>query len=145
MAHRKNLVTPHKGMSFVWNVDNKVGSQITESNDSDDVSLVQLLFNLIVDTTSSVTPGCKRRPPVNGQMEPITAFWIYFFQVEAGQGTKIDGYFSPIRGQNLGPFMLSRINFTGFVRAKAQWENLPNHPMCPPSLKTKLLGPPKNI
>jgi hypothetical protein len=145
MAHRKNLAVAHKGMTFVWNVDNKVGSQSTELNDSDDVALVQLLFNLIVDTVSSVTPSCKRKPPVNGQMDPITGFWIYFFQVESGAGTKIDGYFSPMKGQNLSPYMLARINFTAFVRAKTQWENLPNHPMCPPSLKAKLLAPPKNI
>lgn len=145
MAHRKNLVSALKGMTFVWNIDDKVGSQTTERNDSDDVALVQLLFNLIIDTTTSAVPGCKVKPRVTGQMEPVTAFWIYFFQVEGGAGTKVDGHFSPMKGQNLQPYMLAQINFTAFVRVKSQWENLPNNPLCPSSLKTKLLGPPKNI
>lgn len=143
MAHKRTLNVMSEGMSFIWNIDDKVGTQTSEANSPDDVTLVSLLFNLGGSASGqSAAPGCRAKPQINGQMNHALGFWIYFSQVEAKSKVVVDGYLSPMKfiNQNL---LIYRLNYLAMKNNKTAWENLPNHPQCPPSLKAKLLAPPK--
>ena len=143
MAHRLNLATPFNGLTFIWNIDKKVGTQVSEPNDPDDVALVQLLLaiNQRKGAGASAAAGCKIPPPVTGRMDPTTGFWIYFAQVEAK--APADGNLTPSGKVAMDQRLICRINRGAANLSRQEWENLPNHPQCPPSLKAKLLAPPK--
>jgi hypothetical protein len=143
MAHRLNLAAPFAGMSFIWNIDSKVGTQVTEPNNPDDVALVQLLLGIALRGGSggSAAPGCKSPPNVTSQMDHATGYWIYFAQVEARKPA--DGNLSPSGKVATQDRLICRLNGLAFQAARQEWDNLPNHPQCPPLLKAKLLGPSK--
>jgi hypothetical protein len=145
MAHKLNLAFPLHGLNFIWNIDQRVGTESEEPNDPDDVSLVQLLLGLGIRAGGGVhaAAGCRNAPLVSGQMDHSTGFWIYYCQVEAA-GMTADGNLTPSRKtptiQQL-IFRLNNIAASGITRP--EWEALPMSPQCPPSLKAKLLAPPK--
>ncbi len=145
MAHKRMLQAPFQGMPFLWNIDAKVGTQVSEPNSSDDVALVQLLFLIAPPNMgSSATGGCRARPNISGQVDHATGFWIYFAQVEAGGTFKADGNLSPMSGAANNERLIVRLNLNAMKGNRTAWENLPNHPQCPPALKAKLLAPPRN-
>jgi hypothetical protein len=76
MAHKLLLSTPAHGMPYIWNIDQKVGTQVTEQNLIDDVSLVQLLLKMFVShgAWKKIAPGCLNAPIVTGQMDNLTGF-----------------------------------------------------------------------
>lgn len=148
MAHKCNFRTPWNGMNFIWNIDGKVGTQVTEQNDPDDVLLSKFLFDIIISAGggASASPGCKVKPILNGNMDQSLGFWIYFSQVEnlIGKST-VDGYISPLRGYPSKSLSICRMNTGAYNANRNVWENLPNHPLCSQSLKLKLLGPSRSV
>ena len=146
MAHKRVLSKPMGGMTFIWNIDDKVGTQITEKNDPDDVLLIKILFDInIVGSPDAfnITPSCRSSPAINGAMDQSLGFWIYATQVEA-PGVVVDGHISPLRSFVSFDLMIMRLNGGAHSKQKDTWENLPNSPLCTPSLKAKLLAPARN-
>ncbi len=144
MAHKRLLSAPMRGMNFIWNIDEKVGTQTSERNNPDDVLLVKLLFSyVLVKQGHSAAPGCKAVPQLNGNMDQSLGFWIYFAQAEGKSKFTVDGAISPIKGYPSEELLIFRLNFSCKEANQSAWENLPNHPMCSPSLKARLLAPPK--
>ena len=148
MAHKCNFRAPWNGMNFIWNIDDKVGTQVSERNDQDDVLLSKLLFDIIISSGggASASPGCKVRPMINGNMDQNLGFWIYFSQVENTLGkAKVDGYISPLRGHPSTSLSICRMNIGAYSANRNSWDNIPSHPLCSQSLRSKLLAPGRSI
>ena len=145
MAHKKLLKAPFNGMDFIWNIDDKVGTQTTERNDANDVLLIKLLLDIILTNSPTVLDidiGCRAKPVINDRMDQGLGFWIYASQVEI-KDVIVDGFISPSRGSPNASFMIFRLNGGANFASKTLWENLPNSPLCSPSLKAQLLAPPR--
>jgi hypothetical protein len=145
MAHKLNLAFPADGINYLWNIDTKVGTQVSEPNATDDVALVQMLFGIVLRggvSGQNAAGSCKSAPNISGNMDHPTAFWIYYAQVEA-PGMTADGNLTPSSKSPTPQRLIVRLNVLASKANRIEWENLPNSPQCPPYLKAKLLAPPR--
>jgi hypothetical protein len=144
MAHKLILPQPYKGMSFLWNVTSKVGTEKTETNSPTDVRLVKLLVKLNLGfpiAASDCWPTARVPPLVDETMDPVLGFWIYYGQVEAEMPA--DGYVSPAPKFPSEKYYIFRMNYGLFDFDRKAWENLPDHPECGAMLRAELNAPPR--
>ncbi len=134
MAHKLILKAPLKGMTFLWNIDDTVGSSIREKNNKDDVALVQILLALAVPNLANQLETCKIAPTVTGSLDIVTGFQIYYFQHD----TQADGFLSPINPKFINQFTLYRINQVAHRHNPIAWENLGTQASVPQYLKMSL-------
>ncbi|HKX83622.1 MAG TPA: hypothetical protein VJL58_05315 [Pyrinomonadaceae bacterium] len=147
MAYRFDLPTPYFGLKYIWNVSDTVGDQPSCKNNPTDVDLIALLLGGAIRATdlgSHIHPSCRQPFQVNGKMDINIAYWIRLgnalhkkelSQSDAGiiSRAKKSSFF------NGDTWTIIKLNNTMFLHMRSTWEDLPNHPQCPPALRKELL------
>lgn len=144
MASILDLSTPFEGMSYIYNVDARVG-WIPGScpNQPDDVQLVQFLLFQLCMRSGDMARGEWDFPAPTGKMDALTNFWI-FVQQRSHQKTQhqtIDGVISPAHGAHYGSQEWTIVSLNSEYRllyGNEAFENLPNNPALSPTLRKAL-------
>jgi hypothetical protein len=144
MAYKMKLNTPYKGMTFIWNISDKVGvmGDDLNANNRDDIELFQ---RLAIAKNKYPSEG-KRAPSIpaltnaNGEMDLQTAFEVYW---SGDRNSPLaDGeVVSPAKNgqvyyQSGKLWTICYMNWKLFSLSKENWENLPN--TCSAPLKIAL-------
>lgn len=145
MAQRLNLSRPFHGMQFIWNVSEHVGDTTSCTNRATDVSLVKILIGETIRGRPPSWLNAALRVPfqINGQMDPLTAYWIRLFNADHSLrlSQQKDGIVSPARGAQFAPddtWTIVKLNWAAKQADPNRWQNLPNHPNCSAALRSEL-------
>jgi hypothetical protein len=127
MSRILQLTPPWLGLSSIVNVLQRVGP--TESNNSDDVKVIQQLLQMICKGESKVYKDIGY-PQVTGHFDAATGFWIYDAQATSKKrpelhlgATIVDGIVSPARGSHYGPHGIWTIVFFNLWASTADPQN----------------------
>ncbi|MFN7934088.1 MAG: hypothetical protein U0R19_12230 [Bryobacteraceae bacterium] len=140
MAQKLTALQPIAGMNYIYNVSSHVGCRRKCPNNPDDVQLVQFFIREIVPRfyESQIIPELPR---LTGQIDGITAFYIYDIQRMGGTSMEVDGIVSPARGlvyAGSHPWLISVLNFKYKSFFPDLYDKIPFHPELRPTLRASL-------
>ena len=144
MASKLLLNRPVDGMTFIWNVSEHVGDNVSCPNQPTDVDLVKILLG---ETIRAGAPSWVNRSlrvafQVNGQMDVSLAYWIRAFNDQQGSAlsARQAGIISPARGASYGGdyWTIFKLNVLLKRTAPNVWQDIPNHRSSNAALRSEL-------
>jgi len=141
MAHRLAISGTHYA-KFIYNVSAHVGPGQADSNNPDDVQLVQFLLREIIK--AEALPRKVAPPNPTGQFDAATGFWIYLFQNAIHGAVKkavIDGTVSPAKNALYdinSPWMIVFLNIRLQILAPQIFNGILTNQELRPSLRASL-------
>jgi hypothetical protein len=144
MASKLQLRSPVDGMSFIWNVSQHVGDNISCPNQPTDVDLVKILIGETIRANAPSWINRSLRIPfvVNGQMDIALAYWIRAFNDQQGSAlaSRQAGIISPARGASYGRDYWTIFKLNSLLKrvAPGVWQDIPNHRSASPQLRREL-------
>ncbi len=141
MAYKFMLKHPFEGMSFIWNVTDKVGSKAECPNRATDVELVKFLVReTLKGPFHRLSVSCKNPPiTMNGSFDAVLGFWIYAY--EDFPGATSDGIVSPARGTTYAAgemWLIAYLNGRVNKLSPDVWASLDKNPEISQALRTEL-------
>ena len=145
MAHRMTLSQPLNGMTFIWNVSQHVGDSNACPNRPTDVNLVKILIAEWIRAQPPTWINAAMRVPfvVDGQMDPVTAYWIRILNAEHVRELPADraGIISPAgrpRISSRDTWTIVKLNERVRQANLQTWTNIPIRPNGNPALRAEL-------
>ena len=144
MASKLQLSRPVEGMSFIWNVSQHVGDNISCQNQPTDVDLVKILIGETIrpNPPSWIIRSLRIPFIVNGQMDIALAYWIRAFNDQQGSAlaARQAGIVSPARGASYGRDYWTIFKLNALLKqvAPGVWQDIPNHRSASSQLRSEL-------
>jgi hypothetical protein len=136
MAQRLTLGKNPVGLTFIYNVSQKVGYK--QSNLPDDVQLVQFFLREIGRTRPDVQ--MLGLPQPTGKFDALTGFYVYLWEHYAHRPV-IDGIVSPAHGLTYAPqaaWVITDLNASYRNISKQGFETLHLNPELSPTLRASI-------
>ncbi len=144
MAYKLAVGYNKEKLPFIWNVSKHVGCKVENPNQATDVELVQFFLRELVNNNILGTKAHAgvRLPAiqVNGRMDAITGFWIFFVEQGGDPNAVHDGIVSPAKGVDYGNgyWAIAKMNIHFQKHFPDAWLNLDNDPRLSMALRTEL-------
>ncbi len=140
MAYKLVFPYPQRGLSFIWNVSQHVGSKKTCPNRPTDVELSQFFFQELFKAgiIGGDVPGGAKPPAVNGSFDATLGFWIFLEQ--DSPGAVKDGVMSPAKGFSYGSnvWLIVWLNYHYMKNFPDSFANLDKDPRLSMTLRSEL-------
>ncbi len=141
MAYKFMLKQPFEGMTFLWNVSDKVGCKTECPNRATDVELVKFLVRESLKSPFHRLSASCKTPAImmNGSFDAVLGFWIYAY--EDFPGATSDGIVSPARGASYSAgelWLITYLNGTVHKTAPDLWAGLDKNQQISQALRTEL-------
>ena len=136
MAHRLKLGQNPTGLTFLYNVSQKVGYK--QPNLTDDVQLVQFFLRELLRSRPDLQQ--LGLPQLTGRFDAVTGFYVYLWEHFAHRPV-IDGIVSPAHGLNYSPhaaWVITDMNASYRNFSKQGFEALHLNPELSPTLRTSI-------
>jgi hypothetical protein len=138
MAGRLKLAANPTGMTFIYNVSQRVGFK--EANLPDDVQLVQFFLREEMKSRADLLP--LGIPTLSGKFDAVTGFYLYLWQNKAKRPI-VDGVVSPAHGVHYGGsassvWLIVDLNNVFRTAKPAEFEKLHENPELRASLRAAI-------